>query len=118
MILVAACKAAPVPAPTPTNAVHRAVPVEPCTVTGLLRDAATREPLVGATVVLDGSNKQEEVAISDERGWFAIRSIGTQTTLTVYYNDSAWKSPLAGGGCGRSGEVAVEVKPPGPIVVW
>ncbi len=119
VVVVAACKAAPPAPPALSNVVRRAVPAEPCSVAGLLRDATTHEPLAGATVVLDGARTQNEVAISDEDGRFSIRSIGTQTMMTVYYDDTTWQRPLAGGGCGRSGEVAISIRPHrGPIIVW
>lgn len=119
MVLVAACRAAPTPPPVLSNVAPRPAFEEPCVVAGLIRDAATREPLAGATIVLDGARSQNEVAISDEAGRFSIRSIGTQTTMTVYYVDTTWQRPLAGGGCGRSGEVRISIEPTrGPIIVW
>ena len=65
-------------------------------VVGVIRDSSSKEALVAATVVISGSNwEDQEVILSDEDGAFAIRSLRPgKYTLAVYYNEFQF-SPTA-----------------------
>lgn len=61
-------------------------------VRGTLRDKATGEAAVGATIVATSPSLQgEQVVIADENGQYFITSLPAGTfTLTVYYNDKTF----------------------------
>ncbi|MBP9203818.1 MAG: TonB-dependent receptor [Kofleriaceae bacterium] len=60
---------------------------------GIVRDKATREPLIGATVVATSPALQgEQVVITDESGAYFIDTLPPGTYLvTVYYNDAKFE---------------------------
>jgi hypothetical protein len=54
---------------------------------GVIKDAATGEPLIGVTIVITGPG-QSEPAISDETGFYRVSSLTPGDYLaTFYYND-------------------------------
>ena len=57
-------------------------------VAGVIRDRQTREPLIGATVVVE-MNGHSEAAITDEQGWYGIGGLPAGVAaLTIYYDDA------------------------------
>jgi hypothetical protein len=120
VVVVAACKAAPAPAPTIANR----APLEPpaarkgCTIYGTVTDAATHEPLAGVTLVASGDDDAVmQTAISDERGKFLIKLDAPQRTLDVYYVDATLQRPLTR--CDQQFVLQLEQSGSiGPIHVW
>jgi len=112
---------------TPTNTLgNTAKPGEPppgpvpagCRVLGVIADAKTDEPLIGATVVATGEGAvSERVAVTDERGQFNFELEG-HDKLTVYYNDGTGELSLRDA-CNRRMRVRFDsssMYPPGTVM--
>src|SRR5262245_3716230 len=59
-------------------------------VRGIIKDSATGDAVIGATVVITGAALQgEQAEITDENGAYVIASLPPGTyVLTVFYNDA------------------------------
>jgi outer membrane receptor protein involved in Fe transport len=80
-------------------------------VRGVIKDKATGEPSVGATVVATSPALQgEQVVIADESGAYFITSLPPGVyTLTVYYNDTTFSRNNVSVSVGKEVFVAVQV---------
>ena len=95
--------------PPPTNepvgnraAPEAATPDGPCELRGQIVDSATNEPLIGATLVLEGAkHTSEKVGISDENGRFVFTDLPFEV-MNVYYMDRTMKFAVTGSMCGRN----------------
>jgi hypothetical protein len=75
--------AAPPPAPTAVRQ-HASSGID-----GVVTDATTREPLVGATVTATVPGSNEWSALSDENGYYALPDVPAGTlTVTVFFGDT------------------------------
>ena len=117
--VLAACKAAPAPAPIANRAQPESYPTHAgCWVHGTVRDAATHEPLAGATVVVSGHDKDEtEAVISDEQGMFSVTLSAPQRTLEIFYLDATLSRPLTRCTQDLTFEIN-QASSNAPIIVW
>ncbi|MCB9562129.1 MAG: TonB-dependent receptor [Kofleriaceae bacterium] len=64
-------------------------------VRGVIKDKASKEPVIGATVVIQGPALQgQQAEITDENGSYTIQSLPPgQYTITVFYNEAQFSRP-------------------------
>jgi hypothetical protein len=74
-------------------------------------DAATGEAQIGATLVADGGRGNEDIAISDENGAFALQLTSAHDKLTIFFNDAQGSGRLRG--CGERITIRVMLRPQG-----
>jgi hypothetical protein len=114
LVMLVACKSGPSPAGQSVDnrgGTATAPAVGGCKLTGHVVDAATNQPLVGATLVLDGGDADEEVVVSSGAGAFDTTTKRPPRELTIYYDNLSARSALAATHCGRRLKIAY---PPGP----
>jgi hypothetical protein len=105
LVVVAACGSAPQPAPPLKNVAASVAPApatSPCgianfthreggTLYGAVCDPQLHEWLVGVTVVATGPNLMTSlVALSNDKGVFAIAVPPGDYSVTYYYSDCTW----------------------------
>ena len=88
---------------------------QPTSTTGVVRgrviDKGSREPVIGATVVLQGPAIQGQlVAITEEDGSWLIEKVPPgMGTVTIYYNDAQFSRPNVVAAAGKSSVVNVPI---------
>jgi hypothetical protein len=116
-VLVAsvACKSAPPPPPPVENRASSQSPAlgPNCIVQGRVVDSATGEPQLGATLVATGGRGNEDIAISEQNGTFALKLTSAHDKLTIFYSDAHGEGPLRG--CGERITIRVMVLPHGAM---
>lgn len=119
LFALAACGSrAPEPSPPVGN--QATTPAEPapparCLLRGVVVDAASGEPLLGATLVFTGAQLTgERVLLSDEAGQFTLEIDRHPDELTLYFADLTTVYRFEPGFCGRALRVPVAPGPGSP----